>query len=125
MLQIFKDETGVTEADIIRVPALFEDVGCGQAALIPGTVNLIVADDASDETHLFIPDPSFRPGANQAGDPFIAHFNSLWPAGTSAHYLDDWYSYHELLGEVHCGTNVERTPVGNWWQNAMHLVEAN
>ncbi|MFB0864187.1 protein-arginine deiminase family protein [Paenibacillus oleatilyticus] len=24
--------------------------------------------------------------------------------------IDDWYSYHEMLGEVHCGTNVCRKP---------------
>lgn len=126
MVAKFITETGISESDIIRVPAFFESAGnCGMAALMPGTVNLIVADGQDNQTHLFLPDPFFRNVLDQSVDPFIAHFDSLFPSGTQTHYLDDWYSYHELLGEVHCGTNVERTPISNWWESAMHLVETN
>ncbi|MBL4632840.1 MAG: hypothetical protein JKY56_03155 [Kofleriaceae bacterium] len=125
MLATFMAETGITESDVIRVPAFFENVGCGMAALMPGTVNLIVADGQDNQTHLFLPDPFFRDVFDQSVDPFIAHFDSLFPSGTLTHYLDDWFSYHELLGEVHCGTNVERTPLSNWWESAMHLAESN
>jgi len=32
-------------------------------------------------------------------------------------FIEDWYSYHEMLGEVHCGTNIQRKPFNNktWW----------
>ena len=30
---------------------------------------------------------------------------------------------HMALGEVHCGTNVERQPLEQWWTAALHLVE--
>jgi protein-arginine deiminase len=93
--------------------------------MIPGTVNLIVADGTDDKTHLFLPDPFFRNVYDQSVDPYIAQFESLLPDAYETHYLDDWYSYHELLGEVHCGTNVERTPLENWWEVALHLVEEN
>jgi len=115
MTNAFKAATGVTDADIIKVPALFEDVGCGMAALIPGTVNLIVADDAQSDTHLFIPKPFI--------DSLEDVYTSLFPAGSNMHFVDDWFSYHALLGEVHCGTNVERTPLANWWEEALHLVQ--
>ncbi|HJH27654.1 MAG TPA: hypothetical protein C5S37_13040, partial [Methanophagales archaeon] len=32
-------------------------------------------------------------------------------------FIEDWYSYHEMVGEVHCGTNARRKPFENinWW----------
>jgi hypothetical protein len=30
--------------------------------------------------------------------------------GLTVHWIDDWDTYHRELGEVHCGTNVIRTP---------------
>ena len=37
-------------------------------------------------------------------------------------FLDDWYDYHLMLGEVHCGTNVKRTAPRTWWEDAGHLL---
>ncbi len=32
-------------------------------------------------------------------------------------FIEDWCSYHERLGEVHCGTNAEREPFRRkWWE---------
>ena len=37
--------------------------------------------------------------------------------GLTWHFLDDWYEYHILQGEVHCGTNTLRTPSQTrWWE---------
>jgi hypothetical protein len=44
--------------------------------------------------------------------------------GLSVHFVDDWENYHSLDGEVHCGTNVKRTPPEaapgyagpQWWE---------
>ncbi|MGE3766020.1 MAG: protein-arginine deiminase family protein [Kofleriaceae bacterium] len=125
----FKTELGLTDADIIRVPSLFEQPsGCGGrvAALIPGMANLIVANVDGTTTHLFTADPFFRgSGVSQASDPVIAAFQAAMPAGMSMHFLDDWNTYHMGLGEVHCGTNVRRTPTAMWWSTAMHLMGGN
>lgn len=124
----FKAELGLTEADIIRVPSLFEEVSqCNGrvAALIPGMVNLVVANVDGQTTHLFAADPFFRSVVAQSADPIIAAFTAAMPAGMQLHFLDDWDVYHMGLGEVHCGTNVRRTPTGNWWETAQHLMGSN
>lgn len=125
----FKAELGLTDDDIIKLPSLFETVGgCGGrvAALIPGMANLVVANVDGQTTHVFTADPFFRPsGASQATDPLITAFTGASPAGLTFHYVDDWNVYHLGLGEVHCGTNVRRTPVAQWWTTAQHLVGGN
>jgi protein-arginine deiminase len=37
--------------------------------------------------------------------------------------MDDWDVYHLALGEVHCGTNVTRTPTADWWERGLHLLD--
>ena len=33
-------------------------------------------------------------------------------------FVDGWDAYHVLIGEIHCGTNVNRTiPDEPWWEN--------
>lgn len=121
ILATLKAELGLTDADVIKIPALFETVsGCNGrvAALLPGMVNLVVAKVAGT-THLFTADPFFRAsGAAQSADPVIAAFSAAMPAGIELHFVDDWDVYHMGLGEVHCGSNVKRAPAGAWWPGA-------
>lgn len=51
-------------------------------------------------------------------DAFERAFRDALPA-REARFIDDWYAYHELLGEVHCGTNVRRAPPSDvhWWEH--------
>ncbi|KFQ95690.1 Protein-arginine deiminase type-1, partial [Nipponia nippon] len=43
----------------------------------------------------------------------------LEPLGLTCTFIDDYFSYHVLSGEVHCGTNVRRKPFAfKWW----HMV---
>lgn len=121
----FMAELGLEESDIIYIPSLFEDVtGCGAAALIPGMVNLIVANPEGGPIDLFIPDPFFRNDeGDQGSDPFIEAFTDVMPEGLELHYVDNWDVYHLALGEVHCGTNVLRTPIEDWWTSALPLLE--
>jgi protein-arginine deiminase len=43
----------------------------------------------------------------------------LEPLGLHCTFIDDFYAYHVLHGEVHCGTNVRRKPFTfKWW----HMV---
>ncbi|NWT83331.1 PADI1 deiminase, partial [Lanius ludovicianus] len=40
----------------------------------------------------------------------------LEPLGLSCTFIDDFFSYHMLSGDVHCGTNVRRKPFAfKWW----------
>ena len=39
------------------------------------------------------------------------HYFGWWSLG------DDWEWYHMALGEVHCGSNIQRTPIENWWDH--------
>ncbi len=124
---LFGRELGLNEEDIIRVPDLFEPVpgygGC-HAAMIPGMVNLIVANFGEGDDHLFMADPFVRSSlGDQREDPFIAHMHEILPPQYELHFLDDWSVYHAGLGEVHCGTNVQREPAGDWWNTAAPLLE--
>ncbi|MCP4809859.1 MAG: hypothetical protein GY884_31370, partial [Proteobacteria bacterium] len=118
-IDLMKAELGLDDADIVRVPSVFEEFqGCWGAtlALIPGTVNMLVTPLENGETHLFLPDPFFRQDeGDQSTDPFIEALEELLPASSKTHWLDDWDTYHLLMGEVHCGTNTRRAPMDNWW----------
>ena len=121
---LMMEELGLTDADVLEVPSLFQwESGCGAASLVPGMVNLIVADGLDGDTHLFVPDPFFRSELSaQGSDQFIAAFAEAMPAALELHFVDDWDVYHLGIGEVHCGTNVTRTPTEAWW-NATHLID--
>ena len=125
-LEVFMEEMGLEESDIIRLPGLFEEPqGCGRyvAALIPGMVNLIVANVVDEDPMLFVPDPFLRTDEDdQSSDPLISYVTSVMPSSLDLHFLDDWYTYHMGLGEVHCGSNVRRVST-SWWDSATHLIE--
>ncbi|MEU0219930.1 protein-arginine deiminase family protein, partial [Streptomyces sp. NPDC006265] len=36
--------------------------------------------------------------------------------GLKVTYIDDWYTYHLGMGEVHCGTHTLRDATAAWWQ---------
>jgi protein-arginine deiminase len=122
---IFVEELGLDEEDILYMPSLFEEPsGCGSwvAALIPGMANLIV-DTVGDRTTVFLADPFMRSDvSDQASDPLISHVRDLFPDSMDLVFLDDWEVYHMGLGEVHCGSNVEREVDNAWWEDAGHLI---
>jgi len=126
-IEVLKTELGLTDDDIVRIPALYEEAaGCQTwtAALIPGTANLIAANMEGEATRIFAADPFFRAtDETQDDDPFIAEIERLLPAELEWYWLDDWSSYHALLGEVHCGTNVIRTPPERDWTQGLHLLD--
>ena len=116
------DELGLLPEEVVLFPGIFEQAGyyCGGtvAALIPGMVNLVVTDFGGT-TQLFMADPFLRSNlGDQASDEMISYVDSILPAGIETYYLDDWDIYHLALGEVHCGSNVVRTPsFEDWWTN--------
>jgi hypothetical protein len=119
MLTLMTAELGLQSEEILRLPSLFEDVGyCGGtvASLIPGMVNLTIAD-LGDGPQAFLPDPFLRADLDdQTTDPMIDAVTELLPESIDLHFVDDWEIYHLALGEVHCGSNVLRSPsAADWW----------
>jgi protein-arginine deiminase len=112
---ILADEMDLLDDDFVEVPVLYEQVGFGgldfAAAYNPGVQNLVVAND-----HLFIPDPE---GPRSSGEDAWQRTirDALEPMGNTVHFVDVFESYHELLGEAHCGTNFQRSPFERpWWE---------
>jgi len=131
ILDQFKDQLGLTDEDIVMMPSLFEEpFGCGGyvAALIPGMANL-VSTTSDGQTDIFLADPFTRDSdsseVGQDDDPLIEYVRDSFPESLDVHFVDNWYVYHMQLGEVHCGTNVQRTPDPAWWQASTHLLEAS
>ncbi|NVB36323.1 hypothetical protein G6O69_00670 [Pseudenhygromyxa sp. WMMC2535] len=124
-------ELDLDPEDIIRIPGLFERLSqcpysaapLETAALIPGMLNLVVVNLPEEPLRIFVSDPFMRTDtSDQGSDPFIAAFADALPSAYEIHHVDDWYTYHVYIGEVHCGSNVSRTPTDDWWQDGMHLL---
>lgn len=129
MLALFRQELDLRDEDIILMPSLFErESGCGAAAIIPGMQNLIVTN-RGDQHDVFLADPFIRDADSsedgQDQDPMIAQVRSVMPAELDIHFVDNWAVYHRALGEVHCGTNMLRTPGASWWNEAASLLEGD
>uniref|UniRef100_A0A670ZWS0 Peptidyl arginine deiminase 2 n=1 Tax=Pseudonaja textilis TaxID=8673 RepID=A0A670ZWS0_PSETE len=108
---ILKKELGLKEKDIVDLPALFKiDKGGKAMAYFPNMVNMIVLS-----RDLGIPKPF---GPIIEGECCLEQYVSslLEPLGLACTFIDDISSYHKHLGEVHCGTNVQRKPFAfKWW----------
>jgi hypothetical protein len=127
--EMFKQQMGLADEEILRIPGLFERIqNCSYkdnavAALIPGMLNLTVVNFKDQTPHIFVSDPFMRGnGGGQDEDPFINNFRAMLPDEFEIHFVDDWYTYHVAIGEVHCGTNVARAPIADWWTAAMPLI---
>lgn len=111
-LDILKTETGITDAEIVKVPFLHQRVSGYSLAYQPGTVNLLVLSD-----HVVAVPAPHGPVINNV-DIFKKQLeDALSPYGYSIQWIEDWDLYHALAGEVHCGTNAARTiPSQKWWE---------
>ncbi|NXK00590.1 PADI3 deiminase, partial [Corythaixoides concolor] len=111
---ILKRTLGLSEPDILDIPQLFRgDVATGAEAFFPDMVNMLVLG-----RHLGIPKPfGPRVGGQCCLEQRVRAL--LEPLGLTCTFIDDYFSYHVLSGEVHCGTNVRRKPFAfKWW----HMV---
>ncbi|NXS71176.1 PADI2 deiminase, partial [Pandion haliaetus] len=108
---VLKKELGLTEEDIIDLPALFKLDKQGKAVpYFPNMVTMIVL--AKD---LGIPKPF---GPIMEGECCLERQTRflLEPLGLHCCFLEEVASYHGRLGEVRCGTNVQRQPFAfKWW----------
>ncbi|KAF7466523.1 Hypothetical predicted protein [Marmota monax] len=111
--EVLKRELGLAEADIVDIPQLFSLQGTRAEAFFPDMVNMVVLGQ-----HLGIPKP-YGPLINGRCCLEEEVRALLEPLGLHCVFVDDFLSYHKLLGEVHCGTNVRREPFPfKWW----HMV---
>ena len=109
-----KAETGITDAEILRLPFLHWKVEGFAVAYMVGTVNGVSLGD----THYAAPDPH---GPVIGGkDIFKAQMeDEMSKVGITVHWVEDWDLYHRLDGEIHCGCNIARevSPSGPWWES--------
>jgi hypothetical protein len=104
---LFKTELGLTEADFIRVPCLFDKNG---AAIVPNMVNSAVLNG-----HIFIVAPQ---GPVAEGRDLLEEEmrRLLKDLPLTPHFMEAG-TYHMWGGEVHCATNVRREgPADPWWE---------
>ncbi|XP_041809833.1 protein-arginine deiminase type-2 isoform X2 [Chelmon rostratus] len=112
---VLKRELGLDDEDIIDLPILFKLEGEEEdeyraAAYYPDMVNMIVLGK-----NLGIPKP-FGPKVNGRCALEAEMCSLMEGLGLSCTFIDDFASYHKLLGEVHCGSNVRREPFDfKWW----------
>ena len=111
-LAIVQKETGLTDAEIIKVPGLHTTMQGGSYAYVPGMVNGIVISDKD-----FV-SPSPHGPVIEGKDIFQqAMTDRLAAVGITAHFAEDWDEYHANIGEVHCGSNTRRQiPDTKWWE---------
>ncbi|TVL93014.1 protein-arginine deiminase domain-containing protein [Streptomyces sp. SAJ15] len=151
-LEVLKRETGVTDAEIVRVPALFtrgtdEGVAADRMPLLRRIGGSADTPEAVREygqqrelgkpTGPSVMTSAYVPGAvngvllgpdrylapRQWG-PVIGGKDIFTQAVTAAYrkagfkvsYIDDYYTYHLGMGEVHCGTNTLRDTTKPWWR---------
>jgi protein-arginine deiminase len=107
--QQLEDGLAVDDSRFVDVPLIFESYNGAALAHFPDMVNHIVVNGWS-----IVPDPF---GPVVAGKDLLKDaYRSLAPYRSHV-FVDDWYTYHLSMGEVHCGTNVLRTPDpgAQWW----------
>ncbi|WP_426744984.1 protein-arginine deiminase family protein [Myxococcus faecalis] len=111
-LAVLREETGITDAEVVRVPFLFQGSTNGATALQPGTVNLL----SVSRSLVIAPDP--HGPVIDGKDLFKAQLEqALAPHGIRVHWSDTWDLYHVGGGEVHCATNAARVPSPvKWWE---------
>ena len=118
-----RDAVGLADDEIVEIPFLFEEEeGEGLVAYNPGTVNLLAFGDYIVQADPFGPqingeDLFKKDLVDRLGTPV----NQLGATGQGlfVYFADDWDLYHVLLGEVHCGTNVDAPPPASekWWES--------
>ncbi|XP_069467236.1 protein-arginine deiminase type-1-like isoform X2 [Ambystoma mexicanum] len=112
---ILKKELGLTEQDIIDIPALFLMEHKKARAFFPNMVNMLVLGK-----RLGIPKP-FGPIIDGKCCLEENVRSLLEPLGLHCTFIDDYVSYHQYDGNVHCGTNVRRVPFSfKWWNMDLH-----
>lgn len=139
-IRLLKREVGLTDAEVVRVPALFHeacddcDDGATEATEAGGARDLVLRPRAAaTQRRLVAMLPSALNGVLLAPDRYLAPSQfgpvvggrdvlaaavttAYRSAGITVAYTDDWYAYHAGKGDIHCGTNVLRAYTTPWWR---------
>ncbi|KAM8914371.1 protein-arginine deiminase type-2 isoform 1-T1 [Spinachia spinachia] len=111
---VLKRELGLDDEDIVDLPILFKLHEHRALPYYPDMVNMIVLG-----RDLGIPKP-FGPQVHGRCALEAEMLSLLCGLGLSCTFIDDFATYHKLLGEVHCGSNVRREPFDfKWWNLEM------
>lgn len=115
---VLKRELGLDDDDIIDLPILFkllvDDEELRAVAYYPDMVNMIVLGK-----NLGIPKP-YGPKVNGRCALEAEMCSLMEGLGLNCTFIDDFSTYHKLLGEVHCGSNVRRKQFEfKWWNIEM------
>jgi hypothetical protein len=116
--QVLMAGLGLGAEDIIRLPVLFRKAGPRHVAYTPDVVNMLVVTQSDGTATLCVPRP-LGPQVSKNKCAFEMAIDAAFlPTGNDVKYIDDFFSYHEALGEVHCGTNSKRKPPTDvwWWE---------
>lgn len=80
------------------------------AALYPGCINGVVLSG----TQYVAPNP-WGPVVD-GKDILAAAVDAAYAkVNYTVHYMDDYFTHHQWMGEVHCGSNVIRGTTAKWW----------
>ncbi len=114
--RILQRELELNPDEIVPIPALFQAAPAGKrtVAYFPGMVNCLVL---GGKIATIVGPKPFGPKDSSGLDVFEKAFQGGLP-WTKPVFVDDWSSYHELSGEVHCGTNsLREIPPQPWWES--------
>ena len=116
--ELLMREAGLTEHDFVYLPFTWQPFSSGPAgeirhvAHMPGMVNLQTFDGVA-----LVPKPF---GPIIGGEDVFERITRerLAPLGLDVRFVDTWDLYHLGLGEVHCGTQTDRTLPRDvrWWE---------
>lgn len=109
--QVLIRELSIGDEHIVDIPVLFYPPSTQRTlAYFPDMVNQLVLGKYS-----LVPKP-YGPVVHGV-DQFERALEDALPERNVV-FIEDWYSYHELSGEVHCGTNCLREPPAvKWWEH--------
>ncbi|MBI5548589.1 MAG: protein-arginine deiminase [Deltaproteobacteria bacterium] len=119
-VEILKEATGITDAEILHLPTLFDDTYGEALAHMPGTANGISLGDA----HYGSPKPHgpIINGADIFETQMVEEFKKASAnVNITVHFIEDWNLYHAMMGEVHCGSNTTREVPASarWWESGL------
>jgi protein-arginine deiminase len=108
--------TGLTDSDFVQVPVFYEVAAYGGLNFVcaedPGVQNCIPINDT-----LYVPDPYGPKDPTSGQDVWQQQVvNATSPLGLKVVFVDVYTSYHQLMGEAHCGSNIIYKPYdAPWW----------
>ncbi|KAM0670851.1 hypothetical protein ACQRIU_001246 [Beauveria bassiana] len=132
-VELLCEELPISDADVLRVPALWRDVTYDWVAdpdglparlhhTIPGERQLqgffpLAVNGLLLDQHYIAPKP-FGPQVDGV-DVFEREIRKVYTdAGLNVVFIDDYMSHHVRGGEVHCGTNSLRRTDIEWWKTS-------